>query len=174
MNLFQNISDFNNVNDYLPILNGCLNVDLMLIFLVYHNIIRSQTLSKWYKKYQLSAVIVDTFILFIVIIFARFFYQYLFDSFNILLFTFVAIIIQLTHDMGFYYLFSIVPQGYNTILDSFKAYAKEHGVYILLGDACLIISSCLLSSYFATMSLNMNIITFIISFYFVPYLINYI
>ena len=69
MNLFQNISDFNNVNDYLPILNGCLNVDLMLIFLVYHNIIRSQTLSKWYKKYQLSAVIVDTFILFIVHIF---------------------------------------------------------------------------------------------------------
>ena len=65
--LFKNISDFLNVNDYLPILNGCLNADLIIIFLAFHGGFKSIYLKKWYKKYQLSAVLADVLILFMIV-----------------------------------------------------------------------------------------------------------
>ena len=34
--MFKDISNFTNVNDYLPILNGSLNADLIIIFLLYY------------------------------------------------------------------------------------------------------------------------------------------
>ena len=81
--IFKNISNFNNINDYLPILNGCLSADLIIIFLLYIGIFKSVYLKKWYKKFNLSASIADILILFIGLIIARFLYKYLFDDFNI-------------------------------------------------------------------------------------------
>ena len=59
------------------------------------------------------------------------------------------------------------------MLDVFKSYAKEVGVGAILGDSLMMIIDCLLSSYFATFSLNQNIITLIITSYFIPYMIYY-
>ena len=39
--IFKDISKFNALNDYLPILNGSLNADLIIIFLLYHGIFKS-------------------------------------------------------------------------------------------------------------------------------------
>jgi uncharacterized protein YacL len=171
--IFKDISKFNNVNDYLPILNGCINADLTIIFLLYHGIFKSFYLKKWYKKYQLSAVLADVLILVIGIILARFFYNYIFTSFSIFKFTCLAVIIQIIHDFLFYFLFKSVPKGYNAMLDFFKEYAKELGIGAILGDSFMMILSCLFSSHFATYSLNYNIILLIISLYFFPYMINY-
>jgi uncharacterized protein YacL len=173
MTLFKDISNFYNVNDYLPILNGCINADLIIIFLVFHNIFKSNYLKKWYNKYQLTAVIADVLILVIGIILSRFFYKLFFDSFKIWKFTALAVCIQIIHDILFYWLFSSLPYDYNTMLNFFKEYAKEVGVGAILGDSFMMILSCLLSSYFATYSLNANIILLIVSVYFFPYLINY-
>ena len=131
-------------------------------------------LRKWYKKYQLSAVIADVLILVIGIILARFFYKYLFTSFSIWKFTGLAVIIQIIHDILFYLFFKSVPTGYNAMLDFFKDYAKEVGAGAILGDSFMMIIACLLSSHFATYSVNVNIILLIVSIYLFPYLINYI
>jgi hypothetical protein len=171
--IFKDISNFNNVNDYLSILNGCINADLIILFLVYHGAFKSLFLKKWYKKYQLSAVIADVLILVIGIILARFLYKYLFTSFSIWKFTALAVCIQIIHDFLFYFLFSNLPVGYNSMLDFFKGYAKEVGVTAVLGDSFMMILACLLSSNFATYSLNINIIALTISIYFFPYMINY-
>jgi hypothetical protein len=173
MTLFKDIANFNNVNDYLPILNGCINADLIIIFLVFNNIFKSKYLKKWYHKYQLSAVIADVLILVIGIILSRFFYKFFFDSFNIWKFTALAVCIQIIHDILFYWLFISVPYGYNEMFDFFKEYAKEVGFGAILGDSFMMILSCLLSAHFATYSLNANIILLIISVYFFPYMINY-
>jgi len=172
--MFSDISNFNNINNYLPILNGCINADLIILFLLYHNVFKSYYLKKWYKKYQLSAVLADVLILIIGIVLARFLYSYFFTSFNILKFTVLAVIIQITHDLIFYWFFNSVPYGYNSMLDFFKEYAKEVGVQAILGDSFMMILACLLSSHFAGYSLNINIILLIISLYFFPYMINYI
>jgi len=171
--IFNNISNFTNVNDYLPILNGALNADLIILFLLYHGLIKSIYLKKWYKSFNLSATIADILILMIGIIIARFVYSYIFSDFNIWLFTGLAVVIQITHDILFYLLFNNIPKGYNYMLDFFKLYAKEVGVGAILGDSFMMILACLLSSYFATFSLNVNIITLVISFYFLPYMIYY-
>ena len=171
--IFKDISNFNNLNDYLPILNGCINADLLVLFLVFHGAFKSVYLKKWYKKYQLNAVIADVLILFIGIILARFFYKYFFDTFNIFKFTSLAVCIQIIHDLLFYWMFTSLPVGYNSMLDFFKEYAKEVGVGAILGDSFMMIVACLMSSSFATYSLNMNIITLVISLYFFPYMINY-
>jgi hypothetical protein len=60
------------------------------------------------------------------------------------------------------------------MLDFFKDYAREVGVGAILGDSFMMILACLLSSNFATYSLNSNIIILIFSLYFVPYMSNYI
>jgi uncharacterized protein YacL len=174
MNYVKDISNFNNVNDYLPILNGCLNADLIIIFMVYHGFIQSRYLEKWYKKYQLSAVLADVLILFIGIILVRFFYSYWFKTFSIWKFTGLAIAIQIIHDYLFYFMFSNIPRKYNEMIDFFKDYSKEVGVWAILGDSFMMFIACFLSSHFAIYSLNINIISLIISLYFIPYMINYI
>jgi len=173
--MFKDISNFSNVNDYLPILNGCITADLIIIFLLYHGIFNSLLLKKWYKKYQLSAVIADVLILVIGIILARFFYKYVFplQGFSIWKFTGLAVIIQIIHDILFYLFFESVSPGYNAMLDFFKAYAREVGAGAILGDSFMMIIACLFSSYFATYSLNGNIILLIVSLYLFPYMINY-
>ncbi len=172
--IFQDISNFSRVSDYLPILNGCINADLIIIFLVYHGLFNSFYLKKWYKKYQLSAVIADVLILVIGIIIARFLYKYFFSAFNIWKFTGLAVIIQIVHDILFYLFFKTIPRGYNSMLDFFKDYANEVGGGAILGDSFMMILACLLSSHFATYKLNGNIIILILSVYFIPYMINYI
>jgi len=171
--IFKDISNFNNINDYLPILNGCLNADLIIVFLVFHGFFKSAYLKKWYKKFNLSASIADVLILFIGIIIARFLYHFIFTGFNIWLFTLLAICIQIIHDIIFYWFFTSIPVGYNYMLDFFKLYAKEVGAGAILGDSFMMILACLMTSYFATFSINVNIISLVISCYFLPYMIYY-
>jgi len=171
--IFNDISNYNNISDYLPILNGTINADLIIIFLAFHGVFKSFYLKKWYKKYQLSAVLADVLILFIGIILARLLYKYIFASFNIWKFTALAVCIQILHDILFFLLFSSLPVGYNAMLDFFKGYASEVGLGAILGDSFMMILACLMSSYFAGQSLNMNLITLIVSVYFIPYMINY-
>ena len=171
--IFGDISNFSNVNDYLPILNGCLNADLIIIFLVFHKIFNSFYLKKWYKTFKLSAVLADVLILVIGIIIARFLYKYIFSDFNIWKFTGLAVCIQIIHDILFYLFFTSVPRGYNFMLDFFNSYAKEVDAGAIFGDSFMMIIACLLSSHFATLGTNRNIILLIISLYFLPYVINY-
>jgi uncharacterized protein YacL len=173
--IFKDISKFYNVKDYLPIINGTLNADLIIIFLSQHGIFKSYYLNKWYEKYQISAVLADVLILIIGIILARFFYKYIFTNqeFSIWKFTGLALIIQIIHDILFYYFFTSIPNGYNSMFDFFKKYAEEVGFRAILGDSFMMILACLFSSHFSTHSVNSNIIILITSLYFVPYMINY-
>ncbi len=72
--MFADISNFNNVNDYLPIINGSLAADLIIILATYY-FLGTKQLKLWYSKYGLSAVLADTLILVIGIIIARLIYR---------------------------------------------------------------------------------------------------
>jgi uncharacterized protein YacL len=169
--MFQNISNFNKTSDYLPLFNAVLITDLIVILLLNTKIIRSLVLKDWYNKYNLSAVIADVFIIFIGLIITRFFYHFLFDKFSLWKFILLSVIVQITHDILFYYFFKNVPRGMNRMMDTFKDYAKEASYKAILADSGMMISSCILASYLASQSLNVNLIVFIVSLYFVPYFI---
>lgn len=173
MKLLENISDFNKVADYLPIVNGAINADIIMMFLIFHGVFKSLYIKQWYKTFNLSACIMDISILILIIVFTRFLYSFVFTEYSLLKFTGLAVAIQICHDLLFYYFFKNLPTGYNYVFDFFKKYANEVGCKAIIWDTIAIILTCLLSSHFAIYSLNLNIILLISSIYFIPFHIYY-
>jgi hypothetical protein len=169
--MFKNIANFNNTSDYLPLLNGVLITDLFVILLLNTKIIDSKVLRKWYDTYNLSAVIADVLIIFIGLIITRAIYYYIFDAFSIFQFTFLAVVIQVIHDILFFIFFKNVPRGFNKMLDTFKDYANEASYRAIFADSGMMILASLIASYLANKKLNSNIIVFIVSVYLLPYLL---
>ena len=168
---FKNISNFSDVSDYLPILNGVIITDIFVIFLLLRKFINSSVLIIWYKDFSLGAVIADVLIIFIGIIIARFIYPYIFDKYLLIQFIGLVVVIQVIHDILFYLFVSSVPRGVSKILDVFKDYGKENGLKAIISDSAMMISSVLIASYLKGQTLNTNIIVLIVSVYLVPYFI---
>jgi hypothetical protein len=89
----------------------------------------------------------------------------------LILFLLLTCAVQLTHDLAFAAFFNSISRGKSAILDIFKDYAKEVGVTILFVDALMIVSTILLGSYLASLSVNSLIIILIVSLYILPYLL---
>lgn len=171
-NIYNNISNFNNVSDYLPIFNGAILADIIIIFIVYYTpFFNSKYLMKWYETFRLSAVIADVFILVIGAIITRYLYPFIFKKFNPLYFLGLIIIIQIIHDIIFFIFFKSIPSGINYMLDMFKNYADEVSSGAIFGDSFMIIIFTLFSMIFAGFSLNTNIIFSIIMIYLIPYIL---
>jgi len=169
---FSDISHFHHLSDYLPILNAAILTDLGGILLLLSKKIESKYLREWYKKYQLSAIIMDVLILVIGAILARLVYSFLFSSrFSLILLAIIAVVIQVTHDILFATIFNRIPRGKSGIVDLFQDYGKEIGVWILIADAVMMIATIVFASLFASLSLHTNIILFIGLVYLMPYLL---
>lgn len=168
-----NIANFNQIRDYLPLLNAVLITDIFVILLSNMGVIQSPVLRKWYLQYNLSAVMADVFIILLVLILTRFLYYYVFDSFSILKFIALSVFLQVIHDVSFYLLFKNIPRGVNKMMDTFKDYAKEASYKAILSDSGMMIMSCLLASYLVNQSTNTNIIVLISFLYVLPYLLYY-
>ena len=170
--IFNDISNFSNVNDYLPILNAVLIVDIVGIIMSFIGIIKSIYLRKWYINYKNNAVIADVLVIVIGIIITRFFYTLFFKKFHILYFVLLTIVIQITHDILFYIMFSTISENKNKMLDFFKKYAREVKEWAIIGDSIMIVASCLIASYLSNFSLNSNIILLLFLVYLLPYILN--
>jgi hypothetical protein len=169
--IFNNIANFSKTSDYLPLFNGVLITDLFVIFLLNSKLIKSTVLREWYDTYNLSAIIADVLIIFIGLIITRAIYYYVFDQFSIIRFTSLAVVVQIIHDILFYFLFMMVPRGVNRMLDTFKDYAKDVSYKAIFADSGMMIMASLLGSYFAGKTLNVNMIILIVSMYIMPYLL---
>jgi hypothetical protein len=167
------IHNFFQIKDYLPILNGSILAEIVILAIVFYTpFFQSGNLIRWYTNYRLSAVIADVLILMIGLIIARAIFTYYELEWNLLKFVIVVLIIQVIHDVLFYILFSSVPVGVNRMLDLFKKYAIEVKGGAILGDSFMIIIATVLSSFLAAYPTNTNIIILIVSVYLIPYLIH--
>jgi hypothetical protein len=169
--MFKNIARFGNTSDYLPLLNGVVFTDLVVIALLNSKVINSRVLRQWYTEYNLSAVIADVLIILIGLIIVRAIYYRVFTEFSIWKFILLALIVQFTHDMLFYAFFQSVPRGMNRMLDTFKDYAKEVSFKAVLADGGMMVLASLVASYLAGQSLNANIIVLVGLVYMLPYLL---
>ena len=168
MTIFKDISNFSNMRDYLPILNGALLVELIVLFLAFSEK-KGGSLQRWYKKYRLSAVLADVLVVVLGIVITRFLYHYIFTKFSIWKFIGLLLLVQITHDILFYGVFSWIPRGKNLMLDLFKDYAKGAGVTAILGDNLIVIFSAIIASLIANQSLNTNVVVLLFTLYFLPY-----
>ena len=164
----------NNIADYtgfLPLLNAVLITDLFVISLLNMGAFKSEILRKWYSQYNLSAVIADVLIILIVLIITRSIYYSVFDTFSLLKFVILAVLLQIAHDLLFAAFFSIVPRGTNKMLDTFKDYASEMSYKAVIADSGMMIMSCLIASYLVNKNNNTNTIVLISFVYLLPYLL---
>ena len=168
MTIFKNISVFSNTQDLLPILNGALLVELIVLFLSLSQ--KNQgSLVKWYKDYRLSAVIADVLVVVLGILVTRFIYPFVFSTFSIWKFIGLLLVVQIIHDTLFYKLFTSIPRGKNIMLDLFKDYAKTAGITAILGDSLIVIFSALFASILGGVSLNYNLCILCFTLYLLPY-----
>jgi hypothetical protein len=156
--MFKDISHFNNTRDYLPIITAILIVEIITIVLSFTNITQSSFLKVWYKKYQLSAVLADVSLIFLGIVIARAIYPYLFDTFSIINFIGLIVVIQVIHDILFYIIIRQIPKGVNRIIDILKDYADEISYWAILGDSAMMIASVLIAGVLAHFDANTNMI----------------
>jgi hypothetical protein len=171
MALLKNLSNFKNVGDYLPIVVAALIVDMVVLSRVVSGGIKIKSLDAWYNKFGLLAVIADVLSIVIGIVISRFLYTLLFKNYYLILFLLLTVLVQVTHDLSFAWLFNTIPRNKSRILDVFKDYGKEVGGAILLADSTMMVSTILLGSFLATLSTNSVIIVLIVSAYILPYLL---
>ena len=128
--MFKDISHFNDTTDYLPIITAILIVEIITIILSFTNITQSGFLKVWYKEYKLSAVLADVSLIFLGIVIARALYPFIFDTFSILYFILLVVVIQVIHDILFYIMINLMfflatIAGFMTIGYLFLWYASR-------------------------------------------------
>ena len=158
--------------EYIPILTANIYADLFIIFLTFSGIFyKSASLTKWYKKYRLSAMMADILIGVLYILLGRYVVSYFKLDVGLTAFAAICVGIQVIFDFLFYFFFSAVPYKSNDMLDFFKEYAKETKLDAIFGDSVLVIFAVILSALLNTQSVDFNIVGLIISLYLVPYFI---
>ena len=171
MDMFKDISRFNNISDYLPIITAIVIVDIIGIILSYSNLL-GKNLKLWYQQFLLSAVLADVLVIFIIVIIARAIYYYIFDEFSIINFILLMLVLQITHDILFYIMIRQIPKGSNKVIDVFKDYADEVSYKAIIGDSLMIIATGVIASYLANFGANINIIILVVSVYLLQFILH--
>ena len=161
--------------EYVPILTANIFADLLIIWITFSKVLGEgkswQILTKWYKKYRLSAMMADILIGVIYLLIARQLVDYMNMDISLFGFGVLAVIIQIVCDMFFYLVFTIIPKNHNDMLDLFKDWAAYAKLDALWGDSILVLVGVVLSSYLNTLSFDTNIFILIFSMYIIPYII---
>jgi len=172
---FMNVTPTTHVSntfEYIPILTANIYADLFIIFLTFSGIFyKSASLTTWYKKYRLSAMMADILIGVLYILLGRYIVSKFKLDVGLTSFAAICVGIQIVFDLLFYLFFSTVPYKSNDMLDFFKGYAKETKFDAIFGDSVLVIFAVILSALLNTQSFDFNMIALILSMYVVPYFI---
>jgi hypothetical protein len=169
--MFKNISNFNNIEDYLSIITAAIIIDMVPIIGTLSGNINLKSLNNWYINFGLSAVLADVLSIVLGIVLSRYIYPFIFSKYSLIKFIILTCIIQNIHDLLFAKLFFSIPKNKSFILDTFKEYAIESGFSILYIDSLMMIFTILLAGYLANFNKNTNIIILMICLYIFPYLL---
>ena len=153
--------------NYLALLNAALITDLFVLILLLNGFMKAKSLKSWYIKFGLGAFMADVLSLMIGFLIAHFIYPFLFKKYNFFYFLLLVVGVQLTHDLLFG-LFINQYKGKSEILNVFKKYASELGIWILIGDAIMMIITTILQKLLASYN---NLILTIVLLYLSPYFI---
>jgi hypothetical protein len=101
-----------------------------------------KSLNKWYDQFGIVAVASDCLIIVLGVMLAKILFPSA-TGWNLVL---LAVIIQLLHDVIFYFfIVKPLPTGTNKMIDLFKEYGNENGWKILVYDSFMIASTVLLA-----------------------------
>jgi hypothetical protein len=166
------ISRFDKISDYLPILNAVLFTDLFFMGVLYYTpLLKSKNLARWYETYRLSGMLCDVTIIMIGFVIARAIYYKIFKEFTPWKFIVLLVVIQVIHDLLFAGAFYTIPKGVNKMIDMFKDYGNEHGAGAIVGDSLMMVMAGFLAMTLSNWGKNANIIVLLVLLYFTPYIL---
>lgn len=142
-------------------------VDFFTIFLskVFH---LGKSLDKWYANFGMIAVVSDCLVIVLGIMIA----QFIAPGANVLTLAGLSIIIQIVHDVLFYYAVILgVPRGQNSMIDLFKEYAVENSWKILVADSAMIGCTVLLAGYLSKLRASHTTFVGLLGVYALTYII---
>ena len=172
---FADLSDYRNLGDIPVLLFAILTVDVIVMYFarMYPRFFGSP-LNEWYDRFGLSAVLSDVLIILIGFLIARYVYTVYFKpkyGKNPALFLGLVVIVQLIHDILFYYgPILLIPRGANEMMDVFKDYSRG-GAKILAGDAGLMIGSFIVASLYRGLPEHAFVGISVVVAYMLPYIL---
>jgi hypothetical protein len=172
MTIFQDVSDYHNINDWFAIIPAVLIVECICLY-IYPNY--SPILKKWYTLFTLQAGLQDVLIIIIGFGIVRYIYTYLLNprfGFNIILFTTLFLICQIIHDLSYALFIILLPGGKYKMIDYMKEYISVAKWNAVIGDATMIIGSSIFASLLKNLSNHYNILFSFIGLYNMIYLVN--
>ncbi len=174
---WEDISEYEEIKDWLYIFIGIIVTELILLFLVrYFPDFFGKMINVWYNRFKLSAVIADVFILAIGIGISRYVYTefiYPKHDWNPLYFTGTTVFVQVLHDLLFYIgVVQQVPKGSNAMIDVMKEYASGAGARAVVADSVLMISSVGIAMIAKGMELHSAVFLGLLALYGIPYILE--
>ena len=147
-------------------LSAVILTDLLFIELNRRDVLVSEKLKEWYKRFGILAVMSDVAIIWLVFYGTKYF-----TGFTGLKLILAILAVQIAHDFLFYAAFSAVPRGASESMGFFQDYAQEIGVKAVVGDSmmmiCAFVLHWFLSKYVTNKSLEMLVLG--VSVYLIPY-----
>jgi hypothetical protein len=171
--MFKNISNHNNVNDYLPIFIASIIIYIIGIIIIYlSNKEKNEKLKEFYERFNMGVIISDILLIVTSIIRARFVYTYFFTEYNLLYFLLTSVGIQLFYNVVLVDLYNLIPKNNSLFIDILKN--KEDKVIrlpVILTTILTNVAGILIASFLAASDLNSNITLSISLLNSLPYLI---
>ena len=147
--LLTNINSQTNWGNFLValfLIEACLLVSFRLLPAFW-----GATINEWYDQFGLVAIMLDVLIVLIGFWLTMWIYPKLFNSsnvsgssssndFKITLWKFLLLflVIQIIHDLAFYFLIIRTSKGSNAIIDLIQKYSTKHGGLTVLGDSLMV------------------------------------
>lgn len=174
---WKDISEYEEVYDWVYIFCGVLVTELAVIFLIrFFPEIFGKYANIWYNRFKLSAVIADVLVIVLGIGIARYVYtEFVYPKYdwNPLMFTGTAVGVQIIHDILFYLgVIQQVPKGQNAMIDVMKEYASSAGARSIAADSAMMISSVGLAMIFKGMEGHLAAFIGILTVYAIPYILE--
>jgi hypothetical protein len=151
--MLADIRNIHNTSLYLPILTASSIVDTAGLFVWRYTSKPDAPINKWYDQFGLSAYTADVLSIVLGVVLTQLVTSWIGGAWNPLFFCFVAVVIQMAHDLFFgNVVVPLIPKGHNSILDLMKEYVKiKNPGGILIVDAIYMIVASLLTMGFASL-----------------------
>lgn len=171
---WEDISDIYEIGNWGYLLVAAVAVEAVVIAITrFFPSFSGKYLNLWYSRFKLSAILADVTSVLIGFGLAQYFYTefiYPKNDWNPLYFTGTAIVIQMIHDILFYFgVIKQVPEGKNGILDVMRPYGEAGGAKLVLGDSVIMAGTSVVSMLLKASSPHLVIFIGLVSLYSLPY-----
>lgn len=175
--VWPDISEFEEIQDWVYLAIGVLFADIFIIFLTrYFPEFFGKSLNVWYNRFKLSAVLSDVTIVLLAFSVARYIYTewiYPTQDWNPLYFTLTTVAVQLVHDVLFYFgIVKPMPAGHNAMIDVMKEYGETKGWGVLAGDSALMIGSSVTAMVLKAAPAHVTAVVGFLALYSLPYILE--